>query len=169
MYRNWFDSRSVVSICSATLYTNGVQTFLFLWPNMYQDQGHQHVVAGEGMISVAWSHTLSEAKEHLGLGPKTNFIFASIIILHYHLFIRQTSFTIIVSVISPLWPSSSIFWSSPLPWRTTHHHTKRSCCSHTGQRKVHRFIYRRGSITRQSNVVAIIVTTINIDLTRQYK
>ena len=74
MYSNWLDSESVAPIYSATLYTNGVQAFVILWPNMYQ--GQQHVVAGEGMISVAWLHTLSEAKEHRGFGTKTNFIFA---------------------------------------------------------------------------------------------
>ena len=54
-------------------------------------------------------------------------------------------------------------------WQTTYHPTKWVCCSHIGQRKVLRFIYSCGSITRQSNVVAIIVTAINIDLTRQQK
>ena len=82
MYSNWLDSESVAPIYSATLYTNGVQAFVILWPNMYQDQGQQHVVAGEGMISVTWLHTLSEAKEHRGFGTKT-------LSLHLYVFIRQ--------------------------------------------------------------------------------
>ena len=88
----WF-WESVAPIYSATLYTNGVQAFVILWPNMYQDQGQQHVVAGEGAINVAWLHTLSEAKEHRGFGTKT-------LSLHLYAFIRQKSFT--TSIDEPL-------------------------------------------------------------------